>query len=89
MYRKVVAVWICLLMIFAFIVIVVEITPNVRAATTRYVGGTGPGNYSKIQSGINVANPGDTVFVYNGTYYEHPVIEEAIYLIGEGWFRLV
>ncbi|UCE39312.1 MAG: right-handed parallel beta-helix repeat-containing protein [Thermoplasmata archaeon] len=83
MKRKVVVVWISLVMIFGFVVIVVEIAPNVRAATTRYVGGSGAGNHSKIQSGINVANPGDTVYVYNGTYYEHPVIEKSIYLIGE------
>ena len=30
-----------------------------------YVGGSGPGNYTTIQSAINDANPGDTVFVYN------------------------
>jgi len=86
MNRKIVAVWLSLAMVFGFVVIVdiiTDIAPPVKAASTLYVGGTGPGNYSKIQSGINVANPGDTVFVYNGTYYEHPVIEKMINLIGE------
>lgn len=32
-----------------------------------YVGGSGPGNYSKIQDAIDDASKGDTVFVYNGT----------------------
>ena len=34
-----------------------------------YVGGNGSGNYSKIQDAINDSVDGDTVFVYNGTYY--------------------
>lgn len=49
-----------------------------------YVGGTGPGNYTTIQSAINDANPGDTVFVYSGTYYENVVVnKDNINLIGE------
>ena len=30
-----------------------------------YVGGNGPGNYSKIQEAIDDAQKGDTVFVYH------------------------
>jgi len=48
-----------------------------------YVGGSGPGNYSKIQDAINDSEDGDTVFVYNGTYYENVEIYTAINLIGE------
>lgn len=48
-----------------------------------YVGGSGPGNYSTIQSAINAAFSGDTVFVYNGTYYEEIYINKVINLIGE------
>ena len=36
-----------------------------------YVGGAGPGNYTKIQNAINNATNGDTIFVYNGTYNEN------------------
>jgi parallel beta-helix repeat protein len=50
---------------------------------TLYVGGDGPGNYSKIQDAIDNASDGDTVFVYNGTYYENIVIDKSINLIGE------
>jgi len=53
---------------------------------TLYVGGTGPGNYSKIQDAINDASDGDTVFVYNDSspYYEYKiVISKSINLIGE------
>ena len=48
-----------------------------------YVGGSGPGNYSDIQSAINAANDGDTIFVYSGTYEENVNINKKISLIGE------
>ena len=50
---------------------------------TLYVGGSGPGNYSKIQDAIDDAGDGDTVFVYNGTYVENVVVNKSIELIGE------
>lgn len=48
-----------------------------------YVGGDGPGNYSKIQDAIDNASNGDTVFVYNGIYYENLVVDKSINLQGE------
>ncbi|MDI6904833.1 MAG: NosD domain-containing protein [Candidatus Bathyarchaeia archaeon] len=42
-----------------------------------------PTDYPTIQEAINHANSGDTIFVYNGTYYEHVVINKSISLIGE------
>ena len=48
-----------------------------------YVGGSGSGNYSNIQDAINNASKGDTVFVYNGTYFENLVVDKSINLIGE------
>ena len=50
-----------------------------------YVGGTGPGNYSKIQDAIDNASDGDTIFVYDDSspYYENLVINKSIKLIGE------
>lgn len=52
---------------------------------TLYVGGSGPGNYSTIQSAINAAVAGDTVFVYDdkSPYYERLSIKKSISLIGE------
>ncbi len=42
-----------------------------------------PSNYSTIQAAINAALVGDTVFVQNGTYYEHVVVNKSISLIGQ------
>jgi len=48
-----------------------------------YVGGNGPGNYSKIQEAIDIASDNDTIFVYHGTYFENIIITKSIELIGE------
>jgi hypothetical protein len=44
-----------------------------------YVGGTGEGNYSRIQDAIDDAVDGDTVFVYDDSspYYEHIRINKS------------
>jgi len=56
--------------------------PGARA-TTLYVGGGGPGNYTTVQAAINDASPGDTIYVYNGTYSEHVYISKSLSLVGE------
>jgi len=43
-----------------------------------------PTDYSTIQAAIYAANPGDTIFVYNGTYYENVVVNKNdLTLIGQ------
>lgn len=85
MGRKVITIWLSLIMMVSVVVIVdvsINITLNVRGATL-YVNTTGSGGaYTSIQMAINDANPGDTVFVYNGTYYEHVVVDKSINLTG-------
>lgn len=58
--------------------------PESASAKTLYVGGGGPGNYTSIQNAIFAAEPGDTVFVYNGTYYGNIEIYKTVSLVGEG-----
>ena len=58
-------------------------TIAILGGNTLYVGGNGTGNYTKIQDAINDASDGDTVFVYNGTYYENLNVSKSINLIGE------
>ncbi len=48
---------------------------------TFYVGGYGPNNYTQIQDAIDNASEGDTVFVFNGTYFEHVTVNKSINLI--------
>jgi len=61
----------------------------ISSGNTLYVGGTGPGNYTKIQEAIDNATDGNTVFVFNGTYHVRVtesrglVVDKSINLIGE------
>ncbi|MGC9308047.1 MAG: NosD domain-containing protein [Thermoplasmatota archaeon] len=62
-----------------------ELAGTVSAASDHvvYVGGTGPGNYSSIQAGIDAATENGTVYVYPGTYHENVVIDKSVSFIGE------
>ena len=58
---------------------------------TLYVGGSGPGNYTKIQDAINNANDGDNVFVYDDSspYYENIIINKSISIFGENKYSTI
>ena len=66
-----------------------QITEKSSQPTSRghwlYVGGSGPGNYSRIQDAINDSTDGDTVFVYDESspYYQNILIDKSIRVIGE------
>ncbi|MGD8544883.1 MAG: NosD domain-containing protein [Candidatus Bathyarchaeota archaeon] len=42
-----------------------------------------PHDYATIQEAINAAESGDTIFVYNGTYYEEVVVNKTVSILGE------
>ena len=50
-----------------------------------YVGGSGPGNYSKIQDAINNASETDLVYVFNDSapYNENIIVDKPKNIIGE------
>jgi len=52
---------------------------------TLYVGGSGPGNYTRIQDAVDNASDGDTVFVYDDSspYNEKIAVNKSILLLGE------
>ena len=86
MRKKIVGVFIVFLFIGAILVPTIsssEIIKTCRLGRTFYVGGSGPGNYTRIQDAIDDASDGDTVFVYSGIYYENIIINKTISLEGE------
>jgi parallel beta-helix repeat protein len=50
-----------------------------------HVGGSGPGNYTRIQDAVNDSSDGDTVYVYDDSspYHEHLVVQHSVTLLGE------
>jgi parallel beta-helix repeat protein len=42
-----------------------------------------PDDYSTIQSAVNAASPGDTVYVRAGTYHENVQVRESLSLVGQ------
>ncbi len=82
MCRRIVVLWISLVLLLSFVVLIIDIPQSVRANIV-YVGGGGPQNHTTIQDGINASNDGDTVFVYSGIYNERVIVNKTINLIGE------
>jgi parallel beta-helix repeat protein len=63
----------------------IEKPPAASRENWLYVGGNGPGNYTKIQDAINASSDGDTIFVYDDSspYYQFFDVDKSISLIGE------
>jgi len=89
MNRKGLAVGLILLLIGTSVIPITAQDAEKPLPTSRgnwlYVGGSGPGNYTKIQDAINSSSDGDTVFVYDDSspYIENLEIDTSISLIGE------
>jgi len=78
------AIGMLLLSSFAFAPVITGAPPQQPSdGDILYVGGSGSGNYSNIQDAINASSNGDTVFVYNGTYYENIIVNKTVNLLGE------
>jgi len=54
------------------------------SASTIIVAKDGSGKYTRIQDAIDYATEGDTIRVYEGTYYENMVVDKTVNLVGNG-----
>jgi parallel beta-helix repeat protein len=61
----------------------IVVIPENAGATTLYVGGIGPNNYTAIRDAIENASIGNTVFVFNGIYKEQVLVDKTVTLVGE------
>ena len=66
----------------ALIAAIMMIAPT--SAKTWYVDDDGGYDFTTIQDALNVASDGDTIFVYNGTYYQFGFPKPNVKVIGEG-----
>jgi len=78
-----ISVMILTVLLFNSVNVLISLNPCKADSNIIYVDDDGDGNYTNIQNAIEYASIGDTVFVYNGTYYENIVINKAIVLEGE------
>ena len=59
------------------------ITKASFVAANLFVDDDKPADFNSIQSAINAANDTNTIYVYNGTYYENIKINKTISIVGE------
>ncbi len=88
---KLIGIFVCMLLVGTVLPVTGTVTNNnkktlsTKNSNILYVGGSGEGNYTRIQDAIDDSVDGDTVFVYDDSspYYEILVVIKTINLIGE------
>ena len=81
MMKKIIGILVCMLLIFTILptsanIILDNAYDSTMFGNILYVGGNGPGNYTRIQDAVDNASDGDTVYVYSGMYSDY--IEENL-----------
>ena len=85
MEKKVISVIMLTLLLIGMLTLAFNIQLAKSEPTTWTVDDDGPADFSSIQEAISSPDvkDGDTIFVYNGTYYENIVVDKTVLLIGE------
>jgi len=86
MNKRSVVLRINILLVLIFVLsIIISLQPMTKTKEYNiiYVDDDGTSDYTSIQDAINAANENDTIYVYNGTYFENLIIDKPIKLIGE------
>jgi parallel beta-helix repeat protein len=91
MKKGIFCVLICILMMTSIMesvsgsTVVEKTSQSLARSQTLYVGGSGPGNYTKIQDAVDNASSGDTIFVYDDSspYKENITISKSLTIQGE------
>ena len=88
--KSVITVWLTIILVTNFLVGIDFSLLNLSSPTGQAEGaniivdGNGGQDYARIQAGVNNANPGDTIYVWPGTYNENIEINKAVTIIGDG-----
>ncbi len=88
--KRIITVWLTIILISNFLVGIDFSFMNLSSPAGQTEGANiivdcnGKQDYARIQAGINNANPGDTIYVWAGTYNENIEINKAVTIIGDG-----
>jgi len=81
--KRVVSGIMLILLLIGILTLASNIRPVKAEPRTWIVDDDGPADFHTIQEAIYAASDEDTIFVKNGVYYENPVVNKTILLIGE------
>ena len=87
--KRMLSVFMFVLLLVSTLTMAFKIQPVKAEPRTWTVDDDGPADFTSIQEAVNAASPGDTVYVYNGTYYEHIYIHKSLTLIGENKYGTI